>query len=160
MNKIVINTSPLIVLFKSQFAYLLPELFTEIIVPSGVWNEIVEAGKTDTASRQLPISSWAKRVTLTSVSSLILAWGLDHGESEVLSFALENTGYRAIIDDAAARRVAKTLNIPFMGTLGMLVLAKKRGLISEISQPIQAIQDAGLWLSDDLIQFLTQQAEE
>ncbi len=78
MNKIVINTSPLIVLFKSQLAYFLPELFTEIIVPSGVWDEIVEAGKTDTASRQLPISSWAKRVTLTSVSSLILSWGLDH----------------------------------------------------------------------------------
>ncbi|RUR85749.1 DUF3368 domain-containing protein [Chlorogloeopsis fritschii PCC 9212] len=77
-----------------------------------------------------------------------------------MSFALENTGYRAIIDDAAARRVAKTLNIPFMGTLGMLVLAKKQGLISEISQPIQAIQDAGLWLSDDLIQFLRQKAEE
>ena len=159
MNKIVINTFPLIVLFKSQLAYLLPELFTEIIVPSGVWDEIVEAGKTDTASRQLPISSWAKRVTLTSVSSLILSWGLDHGESEVLSFALENTGYRAIIDDAAARRVAKTLNIPFMG-MGMLVLAKKQGLIPAISEPIQAIQDAGLWLSDDLIQFLKQQAGE
>ncbi|RUR85750.1 hypothetical protein ACF3DV_24650 [Chlorogloeopsis fritschii PCC 9212] len=81
MNKVVINTSPLIVLFKSQFAYLLPELFTEIIVPSGVWDEIVEAGKTDTASRQLPISSWAKRFTLTSVSSLnsslgIRSWGI------------------------------------------------------------------------------------
>ena len=160
MNKIVINTSPLIVLFKSQLAYLLPELFTEIIVPSGVWDEIVEAGKTDTASRQLPISSWAKQVTLTSVSSLILSWGLDHSESEVLSFALENTGYQAIIDDAAARRVAKTLNIPFMGTLGMLVLAKKQGLIPAISEQIQAIQDAGLWLSDDLIQFLKQQAGE
>jgi hypothetical protein len=26
---------------------------TEIIIPSGVWDEIVEAGKTDTASQQL-----------------------------------------------------------------------------------------------------------
>lgn len=160
MNKIIINTSPLIVLFKSQLDYLLPEVFTEIIVPSGVWDEIIEAGKTDTATRQLPMSSWAKRVNLSSVSSLILAWGLDHGESEVLSFALENPGYRAIIDDAAARRVAKTLKIPFMGTLGMLVLSKKQGLIPEISEPIQAIQDACLWLSNDLIQFLKQQAEE
>jgi predicted nucleic acid-binding protein len=58
MKKIVINTSPLIVSFKSQLAYLLPQLFTEIIVPAGVWDEMVEAGKTDTASRQLPRSSW------------------------------------------------------------------------------------------------------
>jgi predicted nucleic acid-binding protein len=47
-----------------------------------------------------------------------------------------------------------------MVTLGMLVLANKQGLIPEISEPIQAIQDAGLWISDDLIQFLKQQAEE
>ncbi len=45
MNKVAINTSPLIVLFKSQLAYLLPQLFTEIIVHSGVWAEIVAAKK-------------------------------------------------------------------------------------------------------------------
>jgi predicted nucleic acid-binding protein len=126
MDKIVIDTSPLIVLFKSQLAYLLPQLFAEIIVPGAVWDEIVEAGKTDAASRQLPTVSWAKRVNLSGVSSAIIAWGLDIGESEVLSFASENVGYRTVIDDAAARRVAKALNIPFMGTLGILNLAKKK----------------------------------
>ncbi|WP_336389848.1 DUF3368 domain-containing protein [Scytonema hofmannii] len=40
------------------------------------------------------------------------------------------------------------------------MLAKQKGLIPEISEPIQAIQDAGLWLSDDLIQFLKKQAGE
>ena len=71
MDKIVIDTSPLIVLFKSQLAYLLPKLFAEIIVPKAVWDEIVEAGKTDAASRQLPTVSWAKRVNLSRVSSAI-----------------------------------------------------------------------------------------
>jgi predicted nucleic acid-binding protein len=56
MQKVVINTSPLIVLFKSQLSDLLPQLFTEIIVPGAVWDEIIEAGKTDAASRQLPRS--------------------------------------------------------------------------------------------------------
>jgi len=160
MKKIVINTSPLIVLFKSQLAYLLPQLFTEIIVPSGVWDEIVGAGKTDRASRQLPLTSWVKQISISDISALILAWGLDRGESEVLSFALENLGYWAVIDDAAARRVAKTVNIPFMGTMGILLIAKKKNLIPSISEPIRAIQDAGLYLSGDLIQFLKQQAGE
>ena len=83
--------------------------------------------------------------------------GLEPGESEVLSFAWENSGYRAIVDDAAARRVARTLNIPMMGTLGILILAQKKGLIPSISAPIQAF---GLWLSDDLVQLLKQQAGE
>jgi predicted nucleic acid-binding protein len=160
MNKIVIDTSPLIVLFKTQLAYLLPQLFSEIIVPSGVWAEVVEAGKTDLASRQLPTVSWVEQTDVSEISPLISAWGLDQGESEVLSFALHNNAYRAIIDDAAARRVAKTLNISFMGTLGIILLAKKRDLIPSITEPISAIQDAGLWMGEDLIQFLKQQAGE
>jgi predicted nucleic acid-binding protein len=160
IDKIVIDTSPLIVLFKSQLAYLLPQLFAEIIVPKAVWDEIVEAGKTDAASIQLPNVSWAKKVNLSRVSPVIVAWELDIGESEVLSFGLENVGYRTVIDDAAARRVAKALNIPFMGTLGILTLAKKKHLISTISEPIQVLQEAGLWLAEDLINFLKEQAGE
>jgi predicted nucleic acid-binding protein len=160
MQKVVINTSPLIVLFKSQLSDLLPQLFTEIIVPGAVWDEIVEAGKTDAASRQLPTVSWAQRVNLTTVSPVITAWGLDPGESEVLSFVWVNSGYRAIIDDAAARRVARTLSIPVLGTAGILLLAKQKGIIPSISDPIQALKNAGLWLSNDLVNFLKQQAGE
>ncbi len=36
IKRVVINSSPLIVLFKSQQADLLPRLFSEIIVPGGV----------------------------------------------------------------------------------------------------------------------------
>ena len=160
MNKIVINTSPLIVLFKSQLTYLLPQLFTEIIVPTGVWSEIVKAGKIDIASQELPNANWAKPVTISEISALIVPCGIDLGESEVLTFALENSGYRAVIDDAAARKVAKSLNIRFIGTLGILVLAKKQGLITSIDEPIQSFKKAGLWLSNDLIQVLKEQVNE
>lgn len=165
--KVVINTSPLIVLFKSQLDDLLPQLFTEIIVPGAVWDEI--AGKTDIVSKQLPTASSApasrtsyrpQRVDLENVSPVITAWGLDPGESEVLSFAWENNGYQAIIDDGAARRVAKTLAIPIIGTAGTILLAKQKGLISSISAPIQTLRNAGLWLADDLVEFLKEQAGE
>jgi len=36
IKRVVINASPLIVLFKSQQADLLPQLFSEIFVPAGV----------------------------------------------------------------------------------------------------------------------------
>ncbi|MGK7902849.1 MAG: DUF3368 domain-containing protein [Hormoscilla sp.] len=156
--KVVIDTSPLIVLFKSQLDDLLPQLFTEIIVPGAVWDEI--AGKNDIVSRQLPTVFWPQRVDLENVSPVITAWGLDPGESEVLSFAWENNGYQAIIDDAAARRVAKTLGIPIIGTAGTILLAKQNQLISSISAPIQTLRNAGLWLADDLVEFLKEQAGE
>lgn len=158
--KVVINTSPLIVLFKSNLADLLPQLFTEIIITTAVWNEVVEAGKTDISSQQLPQVTWAKQVAISTVSPIISAWSLDRGESEVLSFAWENKDYRAIIDDAAARKTARTLNIQMLGTLGVLLLAKQHNIIPSISDSIATLQNSGLWLSDNLIKFMKQRAGE
>lgn len=89
-----------------------------------------------------------------------MAWNLGSGESEDLSYALNHPGVRAMVDDAAARRCARTLGISTLGSGGALVLAKRRGLITTISSSIQALRDAGLWLSDDLASLLKQQAGE
>lgn len=159
IDQVVVNASPLITLFKSQQSQLLPALFREIIVPATVWDEVTTGGKQDIAAQQLPKANWVKRVEV-AIAPEILVWSLDAGESTVLSFALQNPTYRAMVDDAAARRCARTLNIATLGTGGMLVLAKRRGLISSISPALQALQDAGLWLSNDLIALLKQQAEE
>jgi predicted nucleic acid-binding protein len=40
INRVVVNSSPLIVLLKSQQVQLIPQLFTEILVPSGVFEEV------------------------------------------------------------------------------------------------------------------------
>jgi len=58
VNRVVINSSPLIVLFKSQQTDLLPQLFTEILVPSVVWDELV-SGQNDLPAINLPSAAWA-----------------------------------------------------------------------------------------------------
>jgi predicted nucleic acid-binding protein len=52
------------------------------------------------------------------------------------------------------------LGITTIGTGGLLILAKRRGLIPSISPGIQALRDSGLWLSDTLVNLLKQQAGE
>ena len=47
----------------------------------------------------------------------------------MLTVALNRPDFRAMVDDQAARRCARTLGIRTLGTGGMLVLAKRRGLI-------------------------------
>lgn len=160
IDRVIINASPLIVLFKSQQAELLPQLFTEILVPAAVWNEITAAGQNDVASRQLPSTPWVQRVEIASVAPEVAAWDLGKGESAVLSLSLTTPDYAAIVDDRAARRCAQTLGIITLGTGGILILAKRRGLIRSISPGIQALRDAGLWLSDNLVNLLKQQAGE
>lgn len=160
INRVIINASPLIVLFKSQQSELLPQLFTEILVPEAVWDEILAAGQNDIASRQLPNTSWVQRVEIAAVAPEVAAWDLGKGESDVLSLSLITPDCAAIVDDRAARRCAQTLGIITLGTGGVLILAKRRGLIPTVSPGIQALCDAGLWLSDSLINLLKQQAGE
>lgn len=160
IDRVVIDASPLIVLFNSKLAELLPQLFAEIVVPGAVWNEVAAAGKTDAASWEFPTVSWVRRVEVSAIYPVIAAWGLRSGESEVLTFAWNHSGYRIIVDDAAARRCARILGMATLGTGGMLVLAKRRGLISEISSSIQAVRDAGLWLSDEVVNLQKRQAGE
>ncbi|MFK5986131.1 MAG: DUF3368 domain-containing protein [Pseudomonadota bacterium] len=47
-----------------------------------------------------------------------------------------------------------------MGTLGVLLLAKRRGILSSIKPAINLLQDAGLWLGDDLIKMVLNEAGE
>lgn len=160
IKQVIVNASPLIVLFKSQQAELLPQLFPEILVPEAVWSEILAAGTEDVAAQQLPKVSWAQKVRVETISTQVSAWDLGKGESAVLSLALTLPDCRVIIDDRAARRCAKTHGIATLGTGGVLILAKRRGLISSVSSRLQALRDAGLWLSEDLCVLLKQQAGE
>jgi predicted nucleic acid-binding protein len=157
-DRVVINASPLIVLFKSKQAELLPQLFNEILIPQTVWEEVT-ATKNDMASQQLPNASWASPIKV-AIHPSIAAWDLGAGESTVLSFALDNPSYRAMIDDAAARRCARTLGITTLGTGGMIILAKRRGLIESVGDRLQRLRDAGLWLSEEVVSLLKQQAGE
>ena len=158
IERVVINASPLIVLFKSDQAMFLPQLFQEICLPRDVYGEIL-AGKDDLASQQVPQTPWLKPVEIP-IHPTIAAWDLGAGESSVLSFAFAYPEYRAIVDDAAARRCARSLGIKTLGTGGVLVLAKRRGLIDSVGDRLQQLRDSGLWLSDSVIDLLKQQAGE
>lgn len=158
-DRIVINASPLITLCKSDQEDILPQLFNEIVVPHAVWAEVI-AGGHDEAARKLPLLSYVRREQLSDVAPAIQAWDLGAGESEVLSFALHQPEYLAIVDDNAARVCARSLQINSLGTVGLFVLAKRRKLLSEVMPCIQRLRDADLWLSDRIIEAVKQQAGE
>ena len=160
IEKVVANASPLIILFKAGLADLLPKLFSEIAVPNGVCDEIIAGGAADSAAIASPETRWIHRVEINAVAPEILIWNLGLGESEVLSLALADESYFAMIDDRAARSCARTLGIQAVGTGGALVLAKRRGLIPSVSIALQQLLDAGLWLSDEIMTLLRSQAGE
>lgn len=160
IDRVVVNASPLITLFKSGQAHLLPALFHEVHVPDAVWREIVDAGHDDVAARQLAQAGWALRLPVQPLDPLVLAWDAGPGETEVLAYARANPDVRAVVDDDYARRCAQASGIRTLGTCGVIVLAKRRGVIAEVKPGLAALQAAGLWLSDGLIRAVLAEAGE
>jgi len=158
--KVVVNASPLITLFKTNQAELLPQLFQEVVIPQGVWEEIVIPRQLDAPAQMFPKTKWINCRKVERVDGKIEAWDLGVGESQVLSYALTHPNYTAMVDDMAARKCAKTFNIPTLGTGAMIVLAKRKGLISSVTPRLKALQDSGLWLSEEVISLLKAQAGE
>jgi predicted nucleic acid-binding protein len=65
-----------------------------------------------------------------------------------------------MLDDHAARQCAKTLGISTLGTGGMLILAKQRGILLSVADALEKLRAAGMWISDDLVKLLTTKAGE
>jgi len=158
IDRVVLNASPVITLFRSGLHPLLPQLFPELLVPDSVWNEIVSRAHDDPAARGLPTASWARRTPVT-LEPQVQLWGLGAGETAVLSLAMGKPGYTAVVDDRAARRCARVLRIPVIGTAGVVVLAKRRGFIGSVEEALIRLQGAGLWISKGLIETLVQECD-
>jgi predicted nucleic acid-binding protein len=160
IERIVVDSSPLIVLLKSGFAGILPEIYSEILVPDAVWNEILAGNEYDAARLLLPSLQWVKRISVEITDTTLRDSGLGRGEVEAITIALEEANTRLLVDDFAARSCAKELRIPFIGTGGLLVLAKKKSLIPSVSLALVEVQKTGLWLDHDTIELLKRKAGE
>ena len=151
IDRVVVNASPLICLFKGGFEELFPALFKDVAVPEAVIKEVMAKGTVDFAAQTLISQSWISRVGDVAIDPRVASWDLGAGESAVLSFTLKNPKYCAIMDDREARRCAMVLQCHYIGTLGIIVLAKKRGMIRSVRETLGKIQNAGLWISETLV---------
>ena len=73
-------------------------------------------------------------------AALPLITDLGLGETQVLMLALDLPEAVVVLDDALARRVARTLNLKLTGTLGLLADAKRAGLISAVEPQLDRLQ--------------------
>jgi predicted nucleic acid-binding protein len=147
----VVNASPLILFAKGGCFELLRTAGEELSVPTAVVEEIRRRGRDDLTVQCLNRSPWIKEVREPPIPPIIQAWDLGPGESSVLAWALANPGVKAIIDDLAARRCASILNIPLGGTLGLILSAKKRGVIPQAKPLIEKMRQSGMYISERLL---------
>ena len=121
---VVCNSSPLIGLEQIGQLELLSGLFSKLVVPPAVALEVAPS---------VALPDWIERRPLSqSIGPLILRASLGAGESEAMSLALEVGARAVILDDRPARRLAQSLGLSVIGTLGVLLLARQNQRIAQV----------------------------
>jgi predicted nucleic acid-binding protein len=146
----VLDASPLILFARIARLDLFEQLSPRIIVPIAVLEE-VRAGQAKDGTAALALAwSAERRVPNVVIPASIEHWDLGRGESQVLSYALDG-GRWVVLDDLAARRCAASYGLAVIGSLGVVLRAKQRGLLAEARPWITKLMGAGMFVDDSLL---------
>src|SRR5689334_1342947 len=126
----VSDSSPLIGLEQIEHISLLQSLFVDILIPPSVAHEIRNT------VRPRP---WIHVDEPGAASPPTLSTALGPGESDAIRLAIARKARVFILDDEPARRAALSFGLPVIGTAGILLLAKERGLIKNVKTPLDAL---------------------
>lgn len=140
---VVSNTSPLIALAAAGHLDLLRQLYGRILIPPQVYREAVEKKPDAAGAAMIGAARWLE-VRRVHDRELVdtLEGKLDAGEAEAIVLALEQSADLLLIDEPAGRTQAKQLGQGVTGTLGLLLVAKHRGLLAAV-RPIVDDLEAG-----------------
>ncbi len=127
---------------------ILPALFEPIYAPREVAREF-----------GLPLP-WLHVVDLADPERvLFLSASVDAGEAEAIVLARE-LGLKIILDDLRARRLARRFELDVIGTLGILVRAKKQGILAHLGPLLAELEASGFHMTRELKEEALRQASE
>ncbi|MBL7161448.1 MAG: DUF3368 domain-containing protein [Anaerolineales bacterium] len=150
--EIVANSSPFIALERVGYQHLLPALFEQINIPPAVQNEVF---------KEQPLPDWVKVVHLTQpLAPRMTSARLGPGEREAIALAMELEAEELILDDLPARRLAIFLGLNVIGILGLLLRAKKRGIIPQVQPLMDALYTQEFHISERLYSGILEAAGE
>ena len=156
----VMNASPVILLAKAEVIHTVPQLCDELVIPAGVVSEIQTGAVADAGRSWLAGTGGQFVRAAPPIPSALADWHGGAGEAEVMAWALAYSGFTAVLDDLKARNKAKTLGLAVIGTVGIILRAKQRGLIASAKPALERLRGAGAHLSDVLINRAIELAHE
>ena len=81
----------------------------------------------------------------------LLLGSFGRGEAEVLILAREKRADTILIDERKARKAARRAGFTVIGILGILLMAKKKGLVPSVKPLIEELCNQGFRLSERVI---------
>jgi predicted nucleic acid-binding protein len=156
---IVADSSPLISLAILSKLDLLTSLFDKIYIPKAVFSEISIEDKPFSnlfgRLKNIRIMDVNNKIALT-----ILSKDLDLGESEAIVLAMENKIGNILMDEQKGRRIAIANGLHPIGTIGVLIQAKKMGLIDNVKSYLDVLIKNNIYISNKLYTYSLKIVEE
>ena len=120
---------------------LLQEIYGLIVIPAAVYNELTAEGAGEVIATAVKTSNWIETravKNLTIVASLMDK--INEGEAEAIALAIELNAEELLMDERLGRREAIRLGVSITGVLGVLSIAKGRGIISAVKPAIDELR--------------------
>lgn len=146
---VVSDTSAISNLFQIGILDILHRLYGRILIPPGVKKELYSVDDQALALDQI---EWieVKYPTDQKLVSILLE-DLDLGEAESIVLAIEMKVDYLIIDEKIGRKLAERYGLKIIGILGILIQAKKEGIIDKVKPYIDNLKRIGFWINPKLV---------
>jgi len=140
MREVVSDASPLIYAAKIGFFKSLGKLYGKILIPSAVYNEVVEKGVKKKAADALVIEEAVTKGYLqvvelnerakAEIEVLTKTQDISTGEAEAIALAKQVKAELLIIDERNGTLAARVWGIKTVGLLGVIIEAMYQSLIT------------------------------
>lgn len=155
---VVADASPLVALASCDCLKVLDKLFGEVKVSDTVYEEVTV--KNRIGSEQLKKYLQGKVVNAELASLVIEGSSLDRGELSSMVLYKKLQADYLLIDEKLGRRIAKLNNIKVIGSLGVLIEAKRKGILSSIKPQIEILHASTVYFSSTLLNHALKMAGE
>jgi uncharacterized protein len=153
MALVVSDSSTLIHLARIGRLRLLRKLYDCITIPPAVWREVVEHGEGRAGAIEVSEAYEAGWIDVVALADESLARSLTRdlgaGESEVIALAIEQKADLILLDESEARRAAEIYSLPKTGVIGVLIRAKREGVITSLQVELDKLREE-FWIEDRL----------
>lgn len=147
----IADSSPLILLARIEQLWLLRALFSRVVVPAAVHHETVGQGHFRPGAAQIAGGDWISVEEVVDILAVrMLRQQVGPGESEAIVLALQLNADLLLIDDAKGRRIAETYGLSTVGTIGILIEAKRANLLPAFKPSLDALLEVGLHMNRQL----------
>jgi predicted nucleic acid-binding protein len=155
---LVADCSALVALSICNRLELLEQIFGQVVVPEAVYDEATQPNKKQASQLKIYLKDKVRKVDMQNY--VFLDGFADAGETEAMVLYKQISADKLLIDDQRGRNVAKINHIETIGSLGVLLVAKQRGLIEEVAPLLHQLDKSDIYLSKQLIATVLELANE